>query len=177
MKRLKCLFAIPNKRRLREPILEVQLGMERLSKQQVAQPIAQVGGVWGNLVATHPGRGSRDGNVLRQVGLAWNLAAWPRSSLCARWENFDVLSWPRRSFQRAVPHIAATTPALPTVPTSANKSQASSELKIVRGVSSPRTSNIGPNACRGPRCHKSPCSNVSSLASSKHISSPLPIYL
>ena len=58
----------------------------------MAQPIAQVGGVWGNLVATHPGRGSRDGNFLRQVVLACNLAAWPRSSRCARWEvstSFD----------------------------------------------------------------------------------------
>lgn len=90
MKRFNDPRAIPNKRRLREPILEVQLGMERLSKPRVTQPIAQVGGVWGNLVATHPGRGSRDGNVLRQVGLACNLASWPRSSLCVRWEVFDV---------------------------------------------------------------------------------------
>lgn len=35
MKHSDFLFAIPNKRRLREPILEVQLGMERLSKQRM----------------------------------------------------------------------------------------------------------------------------------------------
>jgi hypothetical protein len=171
MKHLNVSFATPNKRRLREPILEVQLGMERLSRRRMAQPIAQVGGVWGNLAATHPGRGCRDGNVLRQVGLAWNLAAWPRSSLCARWECFDVLSWPRRARKTTSSHTTLYSKHSSRA-NSANKSQASSELKIVRGVSSPCTSNNGPNACRTPKCHNSPYPNVSSLASSKHIPSP-----
>lgn len=70
MKRSKFLFAIPNERRLREPNLGVQLGMERLGHRRMERPIAQACGVWGNLVVIHPGRRSRDGDVLRQVGLA-----------------------------------------------------------------------------------------------------------
>lgn len=132
------MFAIPNKRRLREPILEAQLGMERLSRRRMQQPIAQVGGVWGNLVATHPGRGSRDGNVLRQVGLASPLAAWPRSSLCVRWENrrpvmASMAGAGRESPLACVLGVLAT-PAMPAMPARAKPavSLKSSEVALAR---------------------------------------------
>lgn len=54
----------------------------------------------------------------------------------------------REELERSIfPHMATA----PSLANSANKSQASPELIIVRGVSSPRTSNNGPNACRTPQ--------------------------